>query len=161
MRLHKWIALTTPISAIAVAFVLLNTNLSGQEKHVKKSDLPAAVQKTADEQSHGATVHGYTQEVEDGKTEYEIEMTVNGHSKDVSISPNGDVLEVEESVALDAIPAAVRDSLLKKAGAGKITKVESIRKHDKLVAYEAHILTGAKKSEAQVGPEGQALDHEE
>jgi hypothetical protein len=40
-------------------------------------------------------------------------------------------------------------------------KVESITKHDRLVAYEAKVLTGTKKSEIQVGPDGKPLDHEE
>jgi hypothetical protein len=146
------------LSALALVFAV---NANGQEKHIKKSDLPTAVQKTAEEQSQGATVRGYTQETENGKLEYEVEMTVNGHSKDVSIDPSGNVLEVEEGVALDALPAPVREGLQKKAGAGKITKVESITKQGKIVAYEAHILTGTKRSEAQVGPDGKPLDHEE
>jgi uncharacterized membrane protein YkoI len=136
-------------------------NALGQEKHIKRSDLPAAVQKTSDEQSKGATVRGYAKEREEGKLEYEVELTVGGHSKDVTIDPAGNVLEVEEQVALEALPAAVRDGLQKKAGNGKITKVETITKHGTLVAYEAQVLAGGKKSEVQVGPGGKPLDHEE
>jgi hypothetical protein len=33
--------------------------------------------------------------------------------------------------------------------------------NDRLVAYEAKILTGTKKSEVQVEPDGKPLDHEE
>jgi len=151
----------TTVAVLSVLFLIFAANAQEHEKRVKKSDLPAAVQRTADEQSKGAIVRGYTQETEEGKLEYEVEMTFNGHSKDVSIDPAGNILEVEEGVALDALPTAVREGLQKKAGAGKITKVESITKQGKIVAYEAHILTGTKRSEAQVGPEGKALDHEE
>jgi len=133
----------------------------GQEKHIKKSDLPPAVQKTTAQQSVGATVRGYTQEMENGRLEYEIEMTVNGRSKDVSIDPTGNVLETEEGVTLGELPQPVRAALQKKAGAAKIEKIESITKQGKLVAYEAHILAGAQKSELQVGPGGEQLDHEE
>lgn len=148
-------------SALVVLVLVFVANAQGQEKHIKKSDLPPAVQKTAEEQSEGAKVRGYTQETEDGKLEYEVEMTVNGHSKDVSIDPSGNVLEVEEGVTLSGLSAAVREGLQRKAGARKITRVESITKQGKLVAYEAHILTGTKKSEVQVGPDGKPLDHEE
>jgi hypothetical protein len=48
-----------------------------------------------------------------------------------------------------------------KAGKGEIVTVESITKHDKLVAYEATILTMGKRSEIQVDPEGKPLGHEE
>jgi hypothetical protein len=55
----------------------------------------------------------------------------------------------------------VKAGLQSKAGSGKILKVESITKHDKLVAYEAKLTTNGKKSEIQVGPNGKPLDHEE
>jgi hypothetical protein len=145
---------------IAQLFFLAGT-IAAQEKQLKKSDLPAAVQKTADEQSKGATITGYKQETEAGKPAYEVKMTVNGHSKDVTIDASGNLLEIEEQVALDALPAAVRDGLQKKAGAGKISKVESITKHGTVVAYEAKVLTAGKKSEVQVGPDGKPLAHEE
>jgi hypothetical protein len=48
-----------------------------------------------------------------------------------------------------------------KAGKGKIVTVESITKHEKLVAYEAAILTKGKRSEVQVDPQGKHLSHEE
>jgi len=144
--------------ALALLFAL---GASAQEKKVKKSDLPAAVQKTADEQSKGATVKSYGSETEDGKLIYEVQLTVNGHSKDVSISPEGAVLEVEEEVAMDSLPAEVREGLKQKAGTGKIAKVESLTKQGKLVAYEAQVRTNGKKSEVQVGPDGKALAHPE
>jgi uncharacterized membrane protein YkoI len=134
---------------------------AAQEKKLKKSELPASVQKTADEQSQGATVKGYASEKEGGKLVYEVEMTVHGHSKDVLIAADGSVIEVEEEVALNALPDAVQEALKRKAGAGKITKVESLTKHNALVAYEAQVLTGAKRSEVQVGPDGKDLAHPE
>jgi hypothetical protein len=145
---------------IAQLFFLAGT-IAAQEKQIQRSDLPAPVQKTADEQSKGATITGYKKEVEAGKPAYEVKMTVDGHSKDVTIDPSGALLEIEEQVAPESLPAAVRDGLQKKAGAGKITKVESITKHGKIVAYEAKVLTAGKKSEVQVGPDGKPLAHEE
>ncbi|HXN23941.1 MAG TPA: hypothetical protein VOA41_14475 [Candidatus Dormibacteraeota bacterium] len=131
------------------------------EKHLKKSDLPAAVQKTADEQSQGATVKGYATEMEKGKRVYEVELTVNGHDKDVTIAADGTILEVEEQAAVDSLPSSVRDGLQKKAGAGNITKVETITKNGKLVAYEAVVKNGKKTKEIQVGPDGQPLAKKE
>jgi hypothetical protein len=64
-------------------------------------------------------------------------------------------------VQFDKLSAPVRDGLKNKAGEGKITKVESITKHGKIVAYEAQVLTGTKKMGVQVGPDGKPLDHEE
>lgn len=132
-----------------------------QEKEIKRSDLPAAVEKTVAAESAGATVKGFSQEKENGQIFYEAQLAVNGHSKDVLIDANGAVVEVEEEVAMDALSADVKAGLQAKAGKGKITAVETIRKHDKLVAYEAKVNTEGKKSEVQVGPDGKPLDHEE
>ena len=71
------------------------------------------------------------------------------------------MLEIEAEVALDSLPAAVKAGLLQLAGPGKITQVESLTKRGVLVAYEAQVRTGTKRSEVQVGPDGKPLDHEE
>src|SRR5579863_9504202 len=84
--------------------IILVLSLSAQEKRIRKSDLPPAVQKAADEQSKGGAVRGYAKEIENGKVEYEVQMVVNGHSKDVSMDSQGNVLEVEEEVALNLLP---------------------------------------------------------
>ena len=86
---------------------------------------------------------------------------VNGHTKDVLVDANGSVVEVEEQVSTESRPAAARQGLQDKAGKGKLVKVETLTKKDKLVAYEAKVLTNGKTSEVQVGPDGKALDHEE
>ena len=135
-----------------VAALSLSPITVAQEKKIERKDLPPAVEQTVVAQSQGATIKGFSQEKENGQTYYEAEMTVNGHSKDVSIDANGSVVEVEEQVPLDALPSAVREGLQAKAGTGKIVKVESLTKHDKLVAYEAKVQTAGKKKEIQVDP---------
>jgi hypothetical protein len=148
--------------AVVVTAVLVGAGIaSAQEKKIKRSDLPPVVEKTVVAQSSGATIVGFSREEEHGRTFYEAEMTVNGHSKDVLIDATGAVVEVEEEVAQDALSTDVKAGLAAKAGKGKILKVESIKKHDKLVAYEAKVDTQGKKSEVQVGPDGKPLDHEE
>jgi hypothetical protein len=137
------------------------TRAVAQERNLKRSDLPPAVQKIADEQSTGATVRGYSSEPEGGQLVYEVATTFHGHSRDVSIAADGTILEIEEQVTLDSLPAPVRAGLLQKAGSGKITKVESLTKHGAVVAYEAHVTTGTKRSEIQVGPDGKPLAHKE
>jgi uncharacterized membrane protein YkoI len=149
-------------SVSTIAAILICTTISfAQEKKIERADLPPAVEKTVASQSQGAEVRGFSEENENGKTYYEAEMIVNGHSKDVLIDPSGAIAEVEEEVAMSSLPAAVREGLQAKAGKGKLVKVESLTKHDKLVAYEAQVQTNGKKSEVQVGPDGKALDHEE
>ena len=155
MQSRRWAVVAT---VLALCFAV---SAFGQEKKVKKSDLPAAVQKTADEQSKGATVRGYGQETEDGKVAYEVQLTVNGHGKDITIDPQGNVMEIEEEVDMKSLPAEVRAGLEKQAGKATLGKVESLTKHGSLVAYEAQVRDGEKHSEIQVGPNGKPLDHKE
>jgi len=144
-----------------LAILTIGFQTLAQEKKLQRSELPPAVQKTVDEQSKGATVKGFSTEVEDGKKIYEVQLTVNGHGKDVSIDAQGHVLEIEEETSLESLPAAVRDGLTKAAGKGTIRKVESLTKNGKLVAYEAAVKTGTKNSEVQVDPDGKKLAHPE
>ncbi len=139
----------------------LTTVAFAQEKKIQRSELPRAVEKTVAAQSQGATIKEFSEEKENGQLLYEAEMTIDGHSKDVSIDASGAVVEIEEQVSLDSLPGPVKSGLEAKAGPGKIVKVESITKHGKVVAYEAQILTAGKKSEVQVGPQGNPLSHEE
>jgi uncharacterized membrane protein YkoI len=149
------------VAALAAGLLLLAGNASAQEKKIKRSDLPAAVEKTVAAQSAGATIRGFSTEKENGHTLYEAELTVDGHSKDISMTADGSIVEIEEQVSLDSLPAEVKAGLQAKAGNGKILKVESLTKKDKLVAYEAKVETNGKKTEVQVGPDGKPLDHEE
>lgn len=153
----------TSLAILAASALLVAGAASAQdkEKKLKRSDLPPAVEKTVAAQSQGATIKGFSTEKEDGKTLYEAELIVNGHSKDISMTADGAIVEIEEQVALDSLSPEVKAGLQAKAGKGKILKVESLTKKDKLVAYEAVVETNGKKSEVQVGPDGKPLDHEE
>jgi hypothetical protein len=145
-----------PLYTFAIC-ALLTPNAHAAETRISPEKLPKAVRKTANEQSQGAIVRGYTKEAENGQIEYEVEMTVSGHSKDVSIASNGAIIEVEEEVALDALSPQVRKGLEAKAPGAKIRKVESLIKNGKIVAYEARVVKLGKDSEIQVGPEGKPL----
>ena len=145
----------------ALAIIAVSLTATAQEKKIDQSALPAAVQKTVQANSQGATIKGYATEVEHGKKVYEAEMVVNGHTKDIQITPDGTLNEIEEEVAFNSLPATVQTALTTKAAGAKITKVESLTKQGKLVAYEAATLKGTKKGEIQVGPDGGKLAHEE
>lgn len=152
------------IGTLAVALLTVVTiaaPLSAQEKKLKRSELPPAVQRAADEQSKGATVREYSTERDEGRITYEVAMTVGGRGRDVTMDSAGTVLEIEDEVPFDSLPAAVRDGLHQLAGSGTITLVESLTKRGTLVAYEAHLRTGTKRSEIQVGPDGKPLAHPE
>ena len=105
------------------------------ERSISRDKLPEAVRKTVDEQSKGATIVGFAKETEGGKTYYEAEMRVNGRTKDVLMDPTGKVVNIEEEVPLDTVPAAVKAGFEKRAGKRKIVLVESITTDQGIVAF--------------------------
>ena len=146
--------------SIFAAIVLAGVSLTlsqAQERKISREQLPPAVEKTVAKESEGATIKGFSTEVEHGQKLYEASLIVNGHTKNILIDRNGNIVEVEEQVTLDSLPAAVQDALRKMAGVGTITVVESLTKNNQLVAYEAQVKHGKRRSEIQVGPNGEKL----
>jgi hypothetical protein len=123
------------------------------EKKVKLQDAPSAVQATVKEQTKTAPLVGLSQEVENGKTVYELETKVNGRTRDLMIDASGAVISVEEEVALDSIPAGAKAAIEKQAAGGEVTRVETVTK-GKVVTYEAGLLKKGKKSEFTVAADG-------
>ena len=133
------------------------TQAQDAEKKIPMKKLPAAVQQTVREQSKGATIKSFAAEKKDGKTFYEVEMNVKGHTKDLLIDANGAVVEIEEEVALATLPASVKAGLAREAGKNKILKVESITKNNTVVYYEAEVKRRGKVAEIKVGTDGAAM----
>jgi uncharacterized membrane protein YkoI len=143
------------IHKFAIAGSVLMLALAGvaAEKKIQMKDLPPAVRKSVEDQTKGSVVKGLSTEVENGKTLYEVETTINGHGRDLSFDASGATVEVEEEVALDAIPAAAKAAIEKRTAGGKITKVETVTKGI-VVVYEAAIKKGLKTSEITVKADG-------
>ena len=143
--------------ALVLASGLTFLTAQAQETRIKRSQLPAAVEKTVAKESEGATIKGFAKEIEKGQTFYELELIVDGHTKDVLMDKHGNVVEVEEQVSMDSLPATVQEALKQAAGAGTIGIIESITKNGTLVSYEAHVKHGKKRSEIKVGPNGETM----
>lgn len=138
---------------IIIATAALLDAALGADKLIKMKDLPPAVQKAVQAQTKGTKVKGLSKEVENGKTFYEVETFVNGRGRDLLLDTTGAVVEMEEEVALDSIPAPAKAAIEKGAGGGKIKKVEMLTKGQS-VSYEAAIIKGGKKFEVVVKADG-------
>ncbi|PWT90617.1 MAG: hypothetical protein C5B55_09470 [Blastocatellia bacterium] len=157
--MNKTLTKTALRSALIV--LIAAATAYAQERKLTRNQLPPAVEKTVAAESQSATIKGFATEVEKGTRLYEVEMIVNGHSKDISMDKNGNIVEVEEEVTMDSLSDAVQDAIKKAAGKGTIGKIESLTKNGKLVAYEAHMASGKKRWEIQVGPNGEKLKRPE
>jgi hypothetical protein len=145
------------ILIIAAIMLGSSSTMLAQEKTITRRQLPPPVEQTVARESQGATIKSIATETDHGKRLYELALIVEGHTKDISIDKNGNIIEIEEEVAMDSLPAAVQDGLRSAAGAGVIGRIESLTKHGKLVAFEAQIKNRNKRAEIQVGPNGEKL----
>lgn len=133
MRLRYALAVIAACSAVAA------------EKKVKLEDLPAAVQATVKEQTKNATLLGLSTETEKGRTMYEVETKANGKGRDLLVDKTGAIVETEEEVDLETLPAPAKAAINKRAAGGTISKVEKATAGSS-VSYEATIKTKAGKT---------------
>jgi hypothetical protein len=125
------------------------------EHSVPCNTLPEAVQQHSKSLIEpGTTVHGCVKDVSAGKTTYEMELVTPRGSKDVTFTPTGDVLEVEQEVDPSTLPAPVAAAFTKAATGGKRGKVESLTRQGKLISYESTIEKGGKHREVAFTPNG-------
>jgi hypothetical protein len=121
-------------------------------------DLPKAVQATVQKETAGAEIVGITKEDEDGKTIYEVETKVNGHTRDMLIDAKGNLTEVEEEVVLTSLPAAVQAEINKSIGQAKLVKLEAVFNGKKVqTGFSALVESAGAQSEVEMGLDGKKL----
>jgi Putative beta-lactamase-inhibitor-like, PepSY-like len=134
------------------AAVCLGT-LAAAEKKVQMSDLPPAVQQAVQEQTKGAQIHGLSKETEKGQTQYEVETTAQGKSRDLTFDDKGMLIEVEQEVAIDSLPQAARAAIEKRTAGGRIVKVETVTR-GAITTYEASYSKAGHTHEVGVKADG-------
>lgn len=143
------------ISIALIAALLAASAARAEAKKIKKADLPEEVRKTAERESQGAHVVAYWQDDDDGASIYEVDLKVSGHDKGVLISPDGEVLAVQEDVAWDDLDPAVQEGLRTLADGGRIGQAHSVTQGGDVVGYGADVERDGRTVHVQVGPDGQ------
>jgi len=138
--------------------LVISVAAQAKEKTIKQSDLPSAVQRTAEQESAGATITGYTKDKVEGEKVYRMNLLTDGRVKGIVIGSDGTVVSVEEETAWDLLPADVKTDFTNVTGKGKLGAVSSITKQGKVVAYEALLVTNGKRDRVRIKPYATALE---
>jgi hypothetical protein len=152
----SWLVIGCITAVVAVACAVTYAEKS------EKCSLPAAVESAVKAMFPEAAIEKFKKEEAEIKT-YEVEL------KDASmnVDADGTVVSVETVEKVDALPAAVADTI--KAQNAKVVKVEKEVKHAefKLVkldtpvtAYEAKITKDGKEMELKIAADGKILKQE-
>jgi predicted nucleotidyltransferase component of viral defense system len=141
---------------IALLFGAGTTSVSAQEKKIATKQLPAAVQSAFHKAYPAAKINGASSEVENGKTLYEVESVDGRTNRDLLYSEDGSVVEIEETIALKALPGEVTKALKAEAGKGKVEKAEKLTKGE-TIQYEFVIASGKDKREVVIDASGKIV----
>ncbi len=135
----KWNGCRIGLAAVLGLAMSAGSGLAGEEK-ISREDLPKAVRKAVAEKFPKAKIRGVSKEVEDGKTTFEVEMTIGDRSVDAVFNPKGKVLEIEKQIPVSKLPKKVREEIAEHFPGAKIEKAEAVTRGDHgPVVYEVDL----------------------
>lgn len=127
------------------------------ERKVKESDVPAPALAALKKLAGGAALTEFSEEIEHGQKYYEGSFKGKDGNTDVLVTASGDLVEIEEAVAADQVPASVMAAARKEAG-----KEAAIHFEKKtVIMYEAAFTKDKHRHELTLMPDGRMGEHEE
>ena len=127
------------------------------ERGITESEVPAAALATLKKLAGGAKITEFAEEVDDGHTFYEGSwQTRSGANMDVLVTQAGDLLEIEEQVPADKVPAAVLKVATKVAGSG----TQLVLEKKTTILYEIKFMEGDRQHELLLTPDGRRVEEE-
>jgi hypothetical protein len=150
----------------AVMLVALAAPARADEEKVPLDKAPKAVVEAARKRFPKAEVVGISEEREGGKTVYEVEMRRGGKATDVTLTPEGKIVLIEQEIDAKELPKAVSGALEKKYPKAAYKVVEAVYEvadgKEALDFYEVELTTAEKKVvEVQLLPDGKVKNVEE
>ena len=152
-------------AALAAALAWAPSVRADDEEKVPLDKVPKAVIDAVKARFPDAELKEASKETEDGKTIYEVGITSKKDKMDVSLTADGDIVEIEKEIDAKDLPKAASKALEDKypkaeyKKAEEVTKVE--KKAEKLAYYEVLLTTADKKKvEVEVDPDGKILNEE-
>ena len=165
-RRWTWVVLAGVGLASAVALtVLAKEKGAGEqagkedadEQKVALEQVPAPAREVLTKLAGGAKIDEVTKESENGTEVFEGKWTANGKVREASVAADGSLLQMEESLTANDLPASVKAALDKQmADAENVSYVKKT-----ITLYEAEGQVNGKKREATVSPAGASVELEE
>jgi hypothetical protein len=129
---------TTLLSALG--FLALTGASQADEEKIAVKDLPRAVLKAVKSKFPGAEIKEAAEEEDDeGETTYEVSLKFKGHSYDVALEADGEIVEIEKEIDPEDLPSAVKKALAARHPKAEIEKAEVVAKEGKPPYYEVVI----------------------
>lgn len=151
----------TAALVFGLGLALATVGARAEEEKVAIEKVPKAVMNAVKARFPGAEIKGAEKEVEDGKTTYELELTHDGQSLEVSATADGKIVSVEKEIKVADLPAAVTEAIHAKYPKATLKSAEEVDEDGK-ISYEVVVEKSAgKKVELTVSKAGKILEEEE
>jgi uncharacterized membrane protein YkoI len=119
MRDSRWLFISV------VLLVLANSGRADEEK-VRPKNVPKVVAAAVKKRFPGADVADAGKETEDGKAVFEVAAKDKGQKVDVSLTLDGEITEIEKTIAEKELPAQTATTLKARYPGAKYQAVEEI-----------------------------------
>lgn len=158
---RKWVGLMAigccVLGSLTLAGWAMDREHEEEEGKVTMEQLPPKVKEAVQRLVGTNTIKELEKETEHGTVVYGVEWTANGKEWEAEFTADGDLLEVEEAVAADEVPAAVRHAAAKALGEAAKIEFERVT----ITLYEAETKIDGKEREILISPTGKLMHHKE
>ena len=151
---------------VVIGVVVGSVVWAGREKQ-KKGRILSEIKTIVQDYYPGATIKKVAME-EEGMKVYEVELVQDGHAFEITVAPDGTLIEVESEVAEAALPPAVAAALAQAVQGGKIKELEQEDIYAKMqlvklkspqTVYEAVVTLNGQDVEISLSADGQILSN--
>jgi uncharacterized membrane protein YkoI len=156
----------SPVSAALVFVLALTTVVRADEEKVPLDKLPKKVTDAVKARFPDAKLVSAEKEEEDGKTVYEVAIENKDQKVEVTVTPDGDIIEIEKRISAKDLPAKVTKTLEEKYPKATYKIIEEVikveNKKDKPPYYEVLLITADKKKlEVVLDADGKITEEED
>ncbi len=106
------------------------------------------------------TITSCKKEVDHGVTQFEVKLEVKGAKIEIDVTPEGKIVQTEESVEIAAVPAAVMKTFSAKYPKAAPSKANKLTAADNKVSFEVVFQDGKKRHEVTFAEDGTFIEAE-
>jgi hypothetical protein len=122
---------------------------------------PSAVKTAIEKAFAKSTITTCKAEHENGRDQFEVKVTkADGTKAEVDVAPDGKIIQVEEKIAIDKVPAAVMKAFAAKYPKAKADGAEKQTPTSGAVTYELAFAVGSARKEATFAADGKFIEEE-
>lgn len=122
---------------------------------------PAPVKTTLEQKFPKSTITRCKAEREHGRDQFEVKLSkADGAKIEVDVSPDGKILQVEEKISVDKVPAAVTKAFGQRYPKAKLDAAEKQTPSEGAPTYELEFTTDKGRKEATFTEDGKFVEEE-